>query len=350
MSEFGSSGTYTRINSDADTIVLALTPNAVPEPPAIVPIPGKAEWERRMLELGRKFGRPEYARNINEQYTWYYDGSWVFRQIMEYTHQNFEGERAQCESVYYPYALGQPTGYRVFPHGFEMGYSAGGRHSDRYKVFYGPVLLNLANRSAYGVHSAAVIAEWLKGAHRSREAAYLLQALLACKRCDLGREVNDYDARVNTLIDLIIGHFDQWFDGKTSTWMQPFMVGLSAHALIEYATEYPGWDGAALILSDAATWLRDNAWNEERGAFYLSNDRPYEPWADRDGLRWAQDLNMLVAPIYAWLWKETGDAQWRDFGDKVFESGTRCEINNGKQFSQNYRLSFLYVKWREERS
>lgn len=322
-----------------------------PEPPAVVPLPGKAVWEERMVVEGRKWGSADALKHgLWEGGMWYYDGMWVLQQIADYTGESLDAEWQRCWDIYYPYAtntmeprIGLPTGYRVFPHGFEAEAKLDDDNAKH-------ALVRLATRSAYGAHSASTIRKWLVGVNRSREAAYLLQALLACKRVGIEGEVREYGARTEVLTSMISQHFNQWFGDKTATLMQPFMVGLSAHALIEYTTTYDiSTDWMFDNIERAAQWLMDNAWNEERKCFYMDNYRPYESWADRDGLRWAIDLNMLVAPMYAWLWKETGDHKWQDFGDKVFGAGTTCEINTGKQLSQNYRLSFLYVKWRESR-
>ena len=61
----------------------------------------------------------------------------------------------------------------------------------------------------------------------------------------------------------------------------------------------------------------------------------------------APDLNMLIAPAFAWLYKETGDAKYRDRGDQIFGGGVQhAWLDNGKQFNQNYRWSFDYIRLR----
>jgi hypothetical protein len=59
------------------------------------------------------------------------------------------------------------------------------------------------------------------------------------------------------------------------------------------------------------------------------------------------DLNLLIAPAYAWLWQMTGIQTYLDHGDQVFAGGVLyANFWSGKQFSQSYRSSFNYVKWR----
>jgi hypothetical protein len=85
-------------------------------------------------------------------------------------------------------------------------------------------------------------------------------------------------------------------------------------------------------------WKR--AWIEEHQAFFYRADNPTGA---------APGLNLLVAPAFAWVYLQTGDITYRDRGDKVFAGGVRgAYLDGGKQFSQNYRWSFDYVKWRTE--
>jgi hypothetical protein len=56
---------------------------------------------------------------------------------------------------------------------------------------------------------------------------------------------------------------------------------------------------------------------------------------------------MLIAPMYAWLYRVTGDIKYIQEGDQIWRGGVeRAWLSNGKQFNQNYRMSFLYLKYR----
>jgi len=63
-------------------------------------------------------------------------------------------------------------------------------------------------------------------------------------------------------------------------------------------------------------------------------------------------LNMLIAHLCGWLYRQTGDGGYRDKGDEIFKRGVDGAAKRdpylpyGKQFTQNYRLSFDYVKYR----
>ena len=63
----------------------------------------------------------------------------------------------------------------------------------------------------------------------------------------------------------------------------------------------------------------------------------------------APDLNLLIAPAFAWMYQQTGDTTYRDRGDQIFAGGVKGAIStDGKQFNQNYMWSFDYVKWRQQ--
>jgi len=56
--------------------------------------------------------------------------------------------------------------------------------------------------------------------------------------------------------------------------------------------------------------------------------------------------------MYAWLYKHYGETVYLEMGDKIFIGGVRLAEGSlnwaGKQYNQNYRWSFDYVKWRSE--
>src|SRR5205085_8568150 len=78
----------------------------------------------------------------------------------------------------------------------------------------------------------------------------------------------------------------------------------------------------------------------------------YENWVSDPSLPFpaqagAPDLNLVIAPAFAWVYQRTGDVTYRDRGDAVFAGGVlNAYLGRGKQFDQNYSWSFDYVKWR----
>jgi len=175
--------------------------------------------------------------------------------------------------------------------------------------------------------------------------AYLLQALLACKRAGISDWVRDYDERVLALYNACQEHIERWFDTYEAPWMQPFMVGLTAHALIEYADAFPlETQSIVADLTIAADWLWEYAWVDDDQSFYYKR---YDPYEGDTVLPGAPDLNLLIAPMYAWLWKQTDQVRFLERGDKIFAGGAKnAWLAGGKQFSQSYRWSFKYLEWR----
>ena len=73
----------------------------------------------------------------------------------------------------------------------------------------------------------------------------------------------------------------------------------------------------------------------------------------------APDLNLLIAPLFGWLYHQTGEAKYQQAGDAIFAGGITEDFDNdgfyeggsclgctGKFFSQNYRWSIDFVRWR----
>jgi hypothetical protein len=122
------------------------------------------------------------------------------------------------------------------------------------------------------------------------------------------------------------------------------MVALTCEALIRYyESSAADPEKKKLILSrikETAAYMFEEAWMPKAGAFY------YESTAKQA----AADLNLLICPAYAWVWHRTGDKSFLDMGDKLFYGGVAgAWLDGGKQFSQNYRWSFDFVKWMSEK-
>ncbi len=68
------------------------------------------------------------------------------------------------------------------------------------------------------------------------------------------------------------------------------------------------------------------------------------------GMDPAPDLNLIIAPAYAWMYYVTGETKYRDWGDQIFAGGvTNAQgwLYLGKQFDQSYWWSPAYVTWRK---
>jgi hypothetical protein len=89
-------------------------------------------------------------------------------------------------------------------------------------------------------------------------------------------------------------------------------------------------------------WLWAHTWVPSAQAFqYTDRVTP------TGGTNPAPDLNLLIAPAFAWLYHQTGNTKYQVEGDQVFAGGVKyAYLGSAKQFNQNYRWSFDYVAWR----
>jgi hypothetical protein len=304
------------------------------------PIPLVDRWEKQMVTYGAKHAEGDVIqkRGTWEGNVWYYDGQRAYYQIADYTGDPRWLEAAEkVEQVYRDkYVLrnnGATTGYRIFPHGLLEDYK---RTDDELSK---KAALLLSTRAAYTTRGGGV------STRLSRETAYCLNAYMVAE--DLGAPRHP---KFDGALDYALGHMDQWFVSKNflehdpEGSMPPFMVGLTSEALIRYYEE-TGDPRIPHVIRTAMDWLWEKAWIENDGSFYYRNRQPYQPAGEP--LKGAADLNLLIAPAFAWLYHLTGDPTYRERGDRVFAGGVKgAWLDGGKQFTQSYRWSFDYVQWR----
>ena len=109
-------------------------------------------------------------------------------------------------------------------------------------------------------------------------------------------------------------------------------------SLIQY---YEQVQAEQRILDTIVTAL-DQFWNEA----WIEEDQAFVYRAGRT--KGSADLNLLIAPAYAWAFLKTGDRRHLERGDQAFEGGVNNAFLKGaKQFNQNYLWSFDFVRWRE---
>lgn len=305
-------------------------PEAGPEPR---PVPELDQWEAHMVRFGRalcdSLAQPlPFDDLLNAVY---YDAQRVFYQIAEYTRDPAWLTCAQRAGAVYrdQYVLprkGAVPGYWNFTHGLAMDYLRTGDIRSKNAVIL------LAENAAFARDGTPLA--WTAPETVSREVAYAIMSYLDAELLGAPRRT-----RLPQLVDQALGHIEQWFVTKTYTRIAPFMVGLTAEALILYheKTRDPRIPPA---IKTALDWLWANAWvSKDRAFWYESLDKT----------RGASDLNLLIAPAYAWLYRHTGDPVYRDRGDQIFTGGVKgAWVGSGKQFNQNYRWSFAYVKWRSD--
>jgi hypothetical protein len=310
-----------------------------PQPLNLTPIPDLAQWEANMVNpnYGPVYASPARIKHDGtwEGGVWYYDGARVFYQIADYSHNHSWDQYAQnvlhmYRDQYVLPAQGKIGGWRVFAEGLAMDYLR--THNPLSKQ----ALDFLVTNSPYAAPLAPV--SYYISPASLRENAYVIDTYLAAM--EIGEPANPQLLRH---VDVALGQLDQLFVTKTYPEVLPFMVGLVSEALIRF--EQATGDARVLpALQTAADWLWNNAWMPVGHAFYYCTPGTVD---NLGAAKAAPDLNLLICPLYAWLYRQTGDVKYRDEGDQAFAGGvTGAWLGDGKHFSQNYRWSFDYVHWR----
>lgn len=298
-------------------------------------------WEANMLSYGRQHADWLAAHKDDESIDMpleatYYDAARVFYQIVDYTGDpSWLVAARDAVHVYRDrYVLpnnGGVTGFWLFARGLAEDFRHTGDTASRDAV------LLLSQNAAFGGDLTAP--EWTVDFTRSRETAYNLMAELEAE--SLGAP---HRARTDLLADQALGHIDQWTDPVRvrgeDFYVQPFMVGLTCEALIGYEAA----TGDARVLpkiEQALDWLWVHCWLPSPMAFVY-----IDVWTSFGGPYAAPDLNLLIAPAYAWVYHRTGDVTYRDRADAIFSGGVAsASLYIPKQFNQNYRWSFACVEW-----
>ncbi|HEY3100665.1 MAG TPA: Ig-like domain-containing protein [Methylomirabilota bacterium] len=351
--------TKSTMGAGVAVIVLAIALLTARPVGAQTPIPQLALWEANMRIYGQLacdyLGQPhtfdEYLSEV------YYDAERVFEQVADYTGDGAWLTCAERAAAIYrdQYVMsascwgggaGCVPGYWNFTHGLTMDYLRTGDAASSDAV------IALSEHAAYAVDTTPL--DETVSAWRSREVAYAIMSYINAEKVGAAPR-----ARLPELVDQALGHLDQWFVSRSfrcpsfcepaeaagQYYIQPFMLGLTAEALIMYADKTG--DGRILpAITTALDWLWDNAWVAADQSFWYENwvSDPSIPFSAQPG---APDLNLLIAPAFAWVYQQTGDVTYRDRGDAVFAAGVlNAYLAGGKQFDQNYNWSFDYVKWR----
>lgn len=205
--------------------------------------------------------------------------------------------------------------------------------TDGLKVFSGAnhrqAIISMATNGAFCRDSTT---EDTRDTAYSRESAYCIRAMLAAESLGQPRR-----ARLGVLVAHSQSHLEQWTNG-TAPYVRPFMVGLTAVSLIR-ASE-AGFDpvGIRSRLQAIAVKMKAELWQESARAFRYT-DRIV---ADANDMQPAPDLNLLIAPMYAWL----GD---REFAGKIFNGGVEQSwlgnIGAMKQFNQQVQFVEEFQTW-----
>ncbi len=335
------------------TMTLDITANGVPQSqpftftihtlPTVTPplpyetlpdLPGLAQYNQQMIEKGtaQLCNRDAIlALGVWEGNVWYYDGARVGYQIADYTgNPDFAVCAKNPLDAYRPYVLnnnGFIPGWRNFAQGFRMDYERTGDELSK------EAAIDLTN-AAFGPNG--IMTGYQIPDAISRETAYAIDTMIEIEKLGVPR-----NPRLEEYVDVALGHIDQWFSSDPG-YYQPFMFGLTAEALIKYHA-LTGDPRILPALKIATDWTWEHTWVAADRSFV------YEYFAGQPLTSGAPDLNMLVVPVFGWLYEQTGDPLYIQRGDQAFVGGVEgAWLDNGKQFSQNYRWSMDYLDWRDQ--
>ena len=341
----------------------------------VPPIPDLDLWFSNWQNFGQKYycSKEQIEANgiietgANTYSAWYYDGMWGAYKLSDRVSSPTEKAKWALCATYFrkpyrdDYVLknnGAIPGWRIFPRGLYEDYLRTGDEKSK------EALILMAKNAAYAYRNVEPTASVWNAAY-SREVAYNIDSYLLAKKLAPSDPAFQKD---DPYIDVALSHLDQWTawlsnSPRTTTCdcgsdgMQPFMVGLTIKSLyylyLEIANSPRAVDQAIISkIKDKVPRILDLMWEEAWGenhpeesggaqAFYYgSNTRNYQG---------KEDLNLLIAPAYAFAWRLTGEDRFRIRADKIFSAGVRKANLGymGKIFSQNYFFSDQYVDLRK---
>lgn len=150
----------------------------------------------------------------------------------------------------------------------------------------------------------------------SRECAYALRTFIWAELA--GETLNaTQTARRETLFEWCLDHIDQWVFDFTAPYYRAFMGGLTFQALRQYYDNVNADERIPIYIKALAdyTWTM---WNADDAAFYYTDRQTDDPNNSAVDRTTAVDLNMLIAPMFAWCWKQTGTALYRTRALEIF--------------------------------
>lgn len=320
------------ILADHTERITALEADAPPEPlPPDPSAPDKAGWEARMIEWGIVHGD---MLSTEQTVDWflnhiYYDMPRVMYQIADYVEVAEPWVTyAKQATVFFrdEYVVpnaGAVPGYQNFTTGLRMDFERTGDAASKAAA----ILLS---------QNAMFAADWTDRTYvthhsTNREVAYAILAYINAEA--LGEPKRPIRAE---WVDVSHTYFAQWYDTATwGTWqVSPFMAAITAQALIADWEETQ--DARCLpALQGLGDWLWAVAYHPPTHAmlYQLNPDNVSEGGVSSAG---APDLNMIIAPLYSWLWVQTGDPVQRDRFDALLLGQANAYLAQGKQFDQNY--------------
>jgi len=295
-----------------------------------------SQWQQQMTTFGQQHANLLSSLSGDAALdATYYDAARVFYQIADYTHDpSWLAPAHEAATIYRDQFVipsnGDVPGYWNFTGGLLLDYQHTGDVQSK------DAITLLANNAAFARDGTPL--EWTASTVQSREVAYSIMSYLNAETVG-----QPHRARLDDLVTQAIGHLDQWFVSKTAPYLQPFMAGLTMEALIQYNTAVGGDSRILPAIQSAADSMWSHNWLPQNQSFqYIDRDL-----GGAGGPTPASDLNMLIAPAYAWMYHQTGNPMYQQEADAIFKGGVQdAYLDGAKQFNQNYLFAFDFLTWR----
>jgi hypothetical protein len=321
------------------------------------------------LDVSPRTIRPNDNANLTpvgpaiQKGSWYYDGVRVYWNVQALTNDgnNYEQCRANVRAVYRDgYVIpnnGAIQVFTMFPEGSYKDYVA---QNDAASLN----ALNLMDAHTYAPgNEVQVSVRYLQ-----REVAYSLKNDIFATAANQNnvRFAHPTSFWLQFHLDHVLGHVDQICRSQNADYWETFMTGLEADALIDYYEKVSQDARIPSAIKCLADYIFTNAWNtisDDQGAFQ------YDIWRGATNFGIANGgassmvpLNLLIAPMYGWLFAKTGLTQYQTEGDTIWDHGVLLDGaaggianqlnqaypggNSGKLFSQQYYWGPKYVNYR----
>jgi hypothetical protein len=243
--------------------------------------------------------------------------------------------------------------YRVQPHnmmveGFELHYLLTGDEESRYGV--GAMASMLTSPSWIGRIDENV-PSYMEGRIMSR----ILLGILTAHRLEL--ETAD-SRQTKNMRDLATEAVGRILNRQTSLGTYPaevtcgeqlnYMTGLINEVFAKYYDLIHPDPRIPAAIAKSLDYMWSTQWKAADGGFaYLSAGTCEGVGSHTTG---SPDLNMLIGHGFGWMYRQTGDAKWRERGDVIFNEGvskawfgSSTFTTAEKQFNESYRSSWQYL-------
>jgi hypothetical protein len=340
--------------------------NALPtfnqnHPTSQAPVPGYATWLSNLTSYDVKWYQT-YNCAVSASGGGFYDGQGVSIFALQLTGNTSEWTTniGNCLTAYYNYEN-------------PLSWNGVGIYLQTRGSFWNSVVNNTTNANTavtesqtccggnYFNTNGALIFPFASGNY-AREAAFMFEA----KRLNYDNGGATTLAAVQQMETIVLGIMDQYANDDNATIQEAFMCGLMMQEVIEYELDpHTGnmQDAARVYGSVKALWDHmmtewyvpwagtNGAWIYERSQAIATNNLEFSQPVTGNLI--LQDLNPLVTSGAAWIWAETNNSAYELQGDTLQYAGivepTGDGVNYfGKTYSQDYRWSFSYMRWRGE--